>query len=159
MITIFLITAILGVGGTNLDTNAATLRIGSWLPRLGGTVTDGGGSVDLETNIDLRKREDMLLFEFELRPIEHLTLSLTAFDFSTNGSGAFVGNKTFGGIAFNNGNLWSAKASMQSVALEAAWDYWRPYPRGDKTMLTFSPVGGVQWYLSLIHISEPTRPY
>ena len=64
MITVFLITAILGVGGTNLDTNAATLRIGSWLPRLGGTVTDGGGSVDLETNIDLRKREDTLLFEF-----------------------------------------------------------------------------------------------
>ena len=156
MITIFLITAILGVDGTNLDTNAATLRIGSWLPRLGGTVTDGGGGVDLETNIDLRTREDTLLFEFELRPIEHLTVSLTAFDFSTNGSGAFTGNKTFSGIAFDNGNLWSAKTSMQSVALEAAWDYWRPYPRGSKTMLTFSPVGGVQWYGTSFEIQNET---
>jgi hypothetical protein len=35
---------------------------------------------------------------------------------------------------------------MQSVAFEAAWDYWRPYPRGGKTMFTLSPVVGVQWY-------------
>ena len=67
MITAVLLTAMLGVEGTNLDANAATLRIGSWLPRLGGTVADGGGSVDLESNIDLRKREETLLFEFGIR--------------------------------------------------------------------------------------------
>ncbi len=146
MIATSVLAAVLCVQGTNLDTDVATLRFGAWLPRLGGTVTDGGGAIDFETNIDLRSREDVVLVEFELRPVEQLTLSLTAFDFSTTGNGSFVGNKTFGGVAFNDGDLWNGKTTMQSVSVEAAWDYWQPYPRGGDTMFTLSPVVGVQWY-------------
>ena len=156
MISVFILASVLCTDGTNLEPDAATFRIGAWLPRLGGTLSDGGGDIDLETNIDLRKREDTLLFEFELRPIEHLTLSLTAFDFSTSGSGSFEGNKTFGSVVFNDGNLWSAKTTIQSVAIEAAWDYWRPYPRGEKTVLTFSPVVGAQWYGTTFDIQNET---
>ena len=156
MISLVVVTAILCSTGTNLDADAATLRVGSWLPRLGGTITDGGGAIDLESTIDLRHRENTLLAEFELRPVEHLTLMLTAFDFSTSGSGSFTGNKTFGGVAFNNGDLWSADTSMQSVAVEGAWEYWRPYPRGGSTMLTFSPILGVQWYGTSMTLQNET---
>tara|TARA_B110000196_G_C21099068_1_gene641627 strand:- start:278 stop:1063 length:786 start_codon:yes stop_codon:yes gene_type:complete len=156
MIATTILTIALCSQGTNLDRDAATLRIGTWLPRLGGTITDGGDAIDLEDNIDLRSREEIVLIEFELRPIEYLTLSITAFDFSTNGSGVFTGNKTFGGVPFNNGDLWSAKSTMQSVAFEAAWDYWRPYPRGGKTMFTLSPVVGVQWYGTSFDIENDT---
>ena len=156
MITATFLTALLTMQGTNLDTDAATLRIGAWLPRLGGTITDGGGAIDFESNIDLRSREDVVLVEFELRPIEHLTVSLTAFDFSTSGNGSFVGNKTFGGVAFNNGDLWSGKTTMQSVSAEAAWDYWRPYPRGGNTMFTLSPVVGAQWYGTGVDLQNDT---
>jgi hypothetical protein len=156
MIAMSILTSMLCVQGTNLDADVATLRIGAWLPRLGGTVANGGGAIDLETNIDLRSREDVVLVEFELRPIEHLTLSLTALDFSTSGSGSFVGNKTFGGVAFNDGDLWSGKTTMQSVSVEAAWDYWRPYPRGGETMFTFSPVIGAQWYGTSFDLQNDT---
>ncbi|MDP6693499.1 MAG: hypothetical protein QF444_04155, partial [Phycisphaerales bacterium] len=79
MITPTLLSAILCAGGTNLDSDAAMVRLGDWIPRLGGSVTDGGGAIDLETNIDLRSRESTFLAEFELRPIDKLTFSLTAF--------------------------------------------------------------------------------
>ncbi len=156
MIATPILAVVFCVQGTNLDTDAATLRIGAWLPRLGGTITDGGGAIDFETTIDLRSREDVALVEFELRPIEHLTLSLTAFDFSTSGNGSFVGNDTFGGVAFNNGDLWSGKITMQSVSVEGAWDYWRPYPRGGDTMFTLSPVVGAQWYGTSVGLQNDT---
>ncbi|MBC8522939.1 hypothetical protein H8D29_03330 [PVC group bacterium] len=156
MITPTLLSAILCAGGTNLDSDAAMVRLGDWIPRLGGSVTDGGGAIDLETNVDLRSRESTFLAEFELRPIDKLTFSLTAFDFSTSGRGAYTGNTSFGGVAFNNGDLWSADTTLQSVAVEAAWDYWRPYPRGGDTMLTFSPIVGVQWYGTSFNLQNNT---
>ena len=67
MILPVVVTTVLCFEGTNLDTDAATLRVGAWLPRLGGSIASGGGAIDLESNIDLRHRENTLLAEFELQ--------------------------------------------------------------------------------------------
>ena len=61
----------------------ATLRGGMWLPRLGGTITDGVGAVDLETNIDLRAGEGVPILEFQVEPVENIVMSFSFLDFFT----------------------------------------------------------------------------
>ena len=63
----------------------AMFRGGVWLPRLGGTITDGGGAIDFETNIDLRDQETVPLIEFKIEPIEDVVMGFSFFDFSTSG--------------------------------------------------------------------------
>jgi hypothetical protein len=146
MLVATLIAAAAVAQDTNLVERAAIVRPGVWLPRLGGTIQDGGAKLDLETDIFLRDREATFLGEFELRPVDHLTLEVSTFDFSVSNSGTFSGNTTFGGMALRNGDLWSGTVEMQSVGIEASWDMVRPYPRGGDTMLTFAPLLGAQWY-------------
>jgi len=128
------------------EQNPATFRIGTWIPRLGGTIQDGGGAIDLETNIKLDNRETVPLFEFSLRPVEDITFSLSVFDFSTSGSGLFKGNKTFGPMAMAAGDSWVASTSMQSVGFEAAWDVLTPFKTSEHATLSFAPVVGLRWY-------------
>ncbi len=123
----------------------ATLRGGVWMPRLGGTITDGG-SIDFETNIDLRTKETIPVLEFEVKPIQNIVMSLSFFDFSTSGNGSYNGNDTYGSVAFNSGDLWSATTDLQSVGVEASWEVWQPYKRGDNATLSFAPVAGLRWY-------------
>ncbi|MDP7005081.1 MAG: hypothetical protein QF718_02565 [Phycisphaerales bacterium] len=124
----------------------ATLRGGVWLPRLGGTVKDGGGEIDFETNVNLRDREVVPLIEFSLKPVTDLTTSFSFFDFSTDGSGSYVGNDTFGSMTLSNGDRWRGSTSIQSVGFEAAWDTWKPYESSDNVTLSFAPVAGFRWF-------------
>ena len=125
---------------------AATLRGGVWMPRMGGTITDGGGAIDFETNIDLRNKESIPVLEFQVKPVENIVMSLSFFDFSVSGSGAYRGNDTYGTMTLNDGDLWSGSTDMQSVGLEAAWQIWRPYKTGDDATLSFAPIAGLQWF-------------
>jgi hypothetical protein len=122
------------------------LRGGAWLPRLGGTITDGGGAIDFETNINLRDREVLPLLEFQVEPIDDVVLHLFFFDFSTSGNGAYAGNDTYGGMVMANGDAWSASTAIQSVSMEAAWEVWKPYKTSDDATLSFAPVVGLQWF-------------
>ncbi len=124
----------------------ATLRGGMWLPRLGGTITDGVGAVDLETNIDLRAGESVPILEFQVEPVQNIVMSLSFFDFSTSGSGSYRGNDVYGSMTLANGDLWSASIDIQSVCVEAAWEVWQPYKTGDDATLSFAPVAGLRWF-------------
>lgn len=124
----------------------ATMRGGVWMPRLGGTITDGGGAIDFETNIDLRDKESIPVLEFQVKPVENVVMSLSFFDFSVSGSGAYQGNDTFGIMTLNNGDAWSASTDMQSVGFEAAWQVWQPYKTGDEATLSFAPIAGLRWF-------------
>lgn len=124
----------------------ATLRGGLWMPRLGGTITDGGGAIDFETNIDLRKRESVPVLEFQVKPVENIVMSLSFFDFSVTGNGTYQGNDTYGTMTLNAGDLWSASTDMQSVGFEAAWQVWQPYQTGDRATLSFAPIAGLRWF-------------
>ncbi len=124
----------------------AQLRGGVWLPRLGGTITDGGGAVDFETNINLRNKESVPMIEFQVEPIADIVVSLSFFDFATDGSGSYSGNDTYGGMALANGDLWSASTDLQSVGFEAAWEVWQPYDAGDATTLSFAPIASMRWF-------------
>lgn len=119
---------------------------GVWLPRLGGTITDGGGAVDFETNIDLRSQESIPVLEFQVEPVQNIVMSLSFFDFSTSGSGSYQGNDVYGSMTLANGDLWSASTDMQSVGFEAAWEVWQPYDTGDAATLSFAPVAGLRWF-------------
>ncbi|MBT5136938.1 MAG: hypothetical protein HOH93_01925 [Phycisphaerae bacterium] len=132
--------------GTQGVQEPATLRGGAWLPRLGGTITDGGGAIDYETNIDMRDREVLPLLEFQVEPIDDIVVALFFFDFSTSGNGTFVGGDTYGGMVMTNGDAWSASTDIQSVSMEAAWEVWEPYKSGDDDTLSFAPVVGLQWF-------------
>jgi hypothetical protein len=124
----------------------AQLRGGVWLSRLGGTITDGGGAVDFETNIDLRHKESVPMIEFQVEPIADIVVSLSFFDFATSGSGSYNGNDTYGGMALTNGDLWSASTDLQSVGFEAAWEIWQPYDAGDAAILSFAPIASMRWF-------------
>ena len=125
----------------------ATLRGGLWMPRLGGTITDGGGAIDFETNIDLRKRESVPVLEFQVKPVENIVMSLSFFDFSVTGNGTYQGNDAYGTMTLNAGDLWSASTDMQSVGFEAAWQVWQPYQTGDRATLSFAPIAGLRWFV------------
>ncbi|MBC8310398.1 MAG: hypothetical protein H8E83_07790 [Planctomycetes bacterium] len=124
----------------------AMVRGGVWLPRLGGTITDGGGAIDFEANIDLHNKESVPLIEFTVEPIQDIVMSLSFFDFEASGSGTYSGNDTYGGMVMANGNEWSGSTAIQSVGFEAAWEVWKPYHTGDSTTLSFAPVVGFRWF-------------
>ena len=124
----------------------AIMRGGVWLPRLGGTISDGGDPVNFETNINLRSQETVPMIEFSVKPIENVEMSLSFFDFSISGNGTYVGNDTYGGMALTAGNRWSASTDMQSVGVEAAWEIWQPYETSDTASLSFAPVAGIRWF-------------
>ncbi len=124
----------------------AVLRGGVWMPRLGGTITDGGGEIDFETNIDLRSKETVPMLEFQIEPVEDIVMSLSFFDFSTSGSGLYVGNDTYGPMTLANGDLWSGSTTIQSVGVGAAWEVWRPYKTSDAASLSFAPVASFRWF-------------
>lgn len=124
----------------------AMMRGGVWLPRLGGTITDGGGAIDFETNIDLRRRETIPVIEFKVKPVQDVVMSISFFDFSVAGSGAYVGNDTYGSMVMTNGDLWAASTDMQSVGFEAAWEVWKPYKTDNGATLSFAPVAGLRWF-------------
>jgi hypothetical protein len=124
----------------------ATLRGGVWLPRLGGTIADGGGAIDFETNIELRAQESVPVLEFKVEPVQNIVMSLSFFDFSTSGSGTYRGADTYGSMTMNNGDLWTASTDLQSVGFEAAWEVWQPYKTADDATLSFAPVAGLRWF-------------
>lgn len=140
MLAALLLAAAADAPATNLVEQPAFVRIGAWIPRLSGFVQDGGGELDLETEIDLHSHETTVLGEFELRPVEQLTLRLSAYEFAVSGSGTIATADTFGGMALSIGDAWSADVAMRDLSLEAAWDYWQPYPRGGDAVLTFAPL-------------------
>jgi hypothetical protein len=149
MLNILLLSLCIGAQDTEVAEVADTpalIRMGAWMPRLGGTIEDGGGKIDFETNIDLRKKETVPLFEFSLKPTVDIAVSLSFFDFSVAGSGLFQGNETFDSVVFNNGDNWSGSTDMQSVGVEASWSVWQPYETSDVATLTFAPVGGLRWF-------------
>ena len=125
--------------------NPAPVQFGNWLPRLMGTMKDGE-SVDFEFNIDLHDQESTPTVSFSLIPTGDITMSLSVFDFSTSGSGAFSGNRSFGSMTMLSGDAYRASVGVASVGLMAAWDTMKPYQTSDAAALIFAPIAGLQWY-------------
>ena len=124
----------------------AVLEFDNWVPRLAGTMHDGGGNIDLESNISLHDEEATPYISFSLLPINDITVSVSVYDFSTSSSGSFSGNKTFGSMTLQTGDSYEASIDIASVGWEAAWDTVKPYENSDSTSLTFAPIVGLQWY-------------
>ena len=124
----------------------AVLELDNWVPRLAGTMHDGGGNIDLESNVKVHNEEATTFVSFSLIPINDITLSVAVFDFSTSSTGSFSGNRTFGSMTLENGDTYDATIGITSVGWEAAWDTVKPYEKSDSTSLTFAPIVGLQWY-------------
>lgn len=124
----------------------AVVQLDHWIPRLTGTMSDGGGNIDFESNIDLHDQESTPTVSFSLIPINDITTSISVFDFSTSSSGTFEGNRTFGSMSIQNGDAYDASIRLSSIGWEAAWDAGKPYETSDRASLTFAPIAGLQWY-------------
>lgn len=124
----------------------AVVQLDSWFPRLAGAISDGGGNVDLESNIILHDQESIPAISFSLIPVDDITTSISVFDFSTSGSGTFSGNRSFGSMTMLNGDAYEASTSITSIGWEAAWDAGKPYATSEGVSLTFAPIVGLQWY-------------
>ncbi len=146
MLEVVLISLCFGLQDVEPTQPQALIRAGVWLPRLGGTIEDGGGEIDFETSIDLRTKETIPLVEFSITPIKDITMTMSFFDFSTSGTGQFVGNDVFGGMEMRDGDSWSATTKLQSVGIEASWNIWTPYSTDGNATLSFAPVVGIRWF-------------
>ncbi len=124
----------------------AVLELDYWVPRLAGTMHDGGGTINLESNITVHNSEATPFVSFSLIPINDITLSVAVYDFSTSSAGSFSGNRTYGSMTLDNGDSYEARIGITSVGWEAAWDTVKPYEKSESTSLTFAPIAGLQWY-------------
>lgn len=124
----------------------ALLELDNWIPRLAGTMQDGGGTINLESNVIVHDEEATPFVSFSLIPINDITLSVAVYDFSTSSTGSFSGNRTFGSMALENGDSYDASIGITSVGWEAAWETVKPYEKSKDTSLTFAPIVGLQWY-------------
>jgi hypothetical protein len=138
------------------------LLAGVWLPRLNGDSALGPGApdIDLDDVLGLDDREAALNFELAVRMEEICELILGGFDFSTDSSGLFSGNATFGNLTLNDGDPYKAAFDITSVSAEVAVALWRPYADDSGTTgesnnrtrdgryavdLRFSPVFGMRY--------------
>jgi hypothetical protein len=126
--------------------NPAVLELDNWVPRLVGTMHDGGRSINFESNIKVHNEEATPIISLSLIPIHDITLSVSVYDFSTSSTGSFLGNRTFGSMTLENGDTYNTTIDMTSVGWEAAWDTVKPYEKSDSTSLTFAPIVGLRWY-------------
>jgi hypothetical protein len=124
----------------------AVLEIDDWIPRLAGTIQDGGGAIDLESNINIHDEEATPFISFSLIPINDITISVYVFDFSISGTGTFAGNKTFASMTMGNGDSYRSSVGITSVGWEAAWNTVKPFEQSDSATLTFAPIVGLQWF-------------
>ena len=124
----------------------ASLRAGAWMPRLAGTILDGGSPIDLEANISIHDAETVPLIEFNLSPTNSVSVSCSVFDFETRGNGTYSGNDNYGGVSFVTGDSWSSKVAMQSVGFNTSLSMIEPYRTSNDATLTFAPVIGVRWF-------------
>jgi hypothetical protein len=124
----------------------AVFTFDNWIPRLSGTMQDGGGFLDMESNFDVHDEEATPYISFSLIPINDVTVSVSVYDFSISESGVFSGNKTFGSMAMGNGDSYNATIGITSVEWEASWDTVKPYAKSAGTALTFAPIVGLQWF-------------
>jgi hypothetical protein len=81
MLEVALISLCFGLQDVEPTQPQALIRAGVWLPRLGGTIEDGGGEIDFETSIDLRTKKTIPLVEFSITPIEDITMTMSFFYF------------------------------------------------------------------------------
>ena len=126
--------------------NLASLRGGAWIPRLAGTILDGGTPIDLETNVSMHDAEKSPLVEFNLNPMNSISVSCSVFDFETKGSGAYSGIDNYGEASFVTGDSWNAHIAIQSVGFNASLNMIEPYPSSNNATLTFAPVIGMRWF-------------
>ena len=124
----------------------AVVQLDHWIPRLMGTMSDGGGNIDFESNINLHDQESTPTVSFSLIPTNDITMSISVYDFSSSGSGTFEGNRSFGSMTMQNGDAYEASMGITSIGWEAAWDVGKPYETSDRASLTFAPIAGLQWY-------------
>ncbi|MHC4764826.1 MAG: hypothetical protein ACYTF2_06940 [Planctomycetota bacterium] len=105
------------------------LLAGVWLPRLNGDSALGPGApdIDLDDVLGLDDKEVTLNLELTVRMNEIWELILSGFDFSTDVSGYFPGNATFGSLTLNDGDRYKAEFDITSVSTEIAVALWRPY--------------------------------
>jgi hypothetical protein len=93
-------------------------KIGVWFPRLKGDAGLDTGEISFEDQLDLADSESVFTGELTLRKDDRWTLLFTAFDFSTEASGRFIGNDRFGSLDLSPGDPYHAEVDFTSVGVE-----------------------------------------
>ncbi|MCI0675046.1 MAG: hypothetical protein L0Y42_04640 [Phycisphaerales bacterium] len=127
------------------------VSIGAWVPRAGGEVRLGQTSprLSLEFDFDLDSSDTVPNVELSMRKNDRWELGLSGFDFSTESSGAFPLDATFGSLTLAAGDPFEASLDMTSFAMELAYwpESWHPYSLhvdGSSVDLKFFWGGGIR---------------
>lgn len=96
-----------------------------WFPRLDGTTSNGGSSIDLGSGLDLNSTEATFDGTAELR-WNRWELALSGFAFDTSGTVTTATPISWGGVTAATGDSVSSSFDLDSVAFEAGYALWRP---------------------------------
>jgi hypothetical protein len=131
------------------------LLAGAWLPRLNGDAAEGPGAPDisLEDSLSLDDQEAAPNLELTIRTHEIWEVILSGFDFSTESSGTFSGNATFGSVVLNDGDAFKADFDITSIAAEVAVAVYRPFADGAKRAETMDNRTADGRYIADLRIS------
>lgn len=130
------------------------LDTGVWIARLDGNVALGANSgrsnLRLKEDFDLNDSEIEFNAELTVRFDDRWYLRATGFEFSTDTQNTFVGNASFGSLALNDGDSFSASADILSVSIEGGLDLFRPLPDWrrpelSRTSLRVSGIAGARY--------------
>ena len=104
---------------------------GVWLPRLVGTVAQGGGDIRVHDEFELNNNEATLNLELTVRKAEFWELWFGGFDFSSSTAGPFRGaGQSFGSLVLANGTPYVSTFEMTSIAADLSVAVWRPFADG-----------------------------
>lgn len=140
------------------------LTADAWFPRLDGTTSNGGASIDLGDGLDLEDTEPTIDGVAEFR-WNRWQLAISGFAFGTNGTVQASEPLSWGGVAVATGDSVNSSFDLDSAAFEAGYALWRPLadqpwpwsetvrnvrntaPNGDyRGDLSFVPFAGGRWF-------------
>jgi opacity protein-like surface antigen len=123
-----------------------TVTAGAWIPRLGGNSSLGGGTISVEDQLDLDDAEATLNLEVAFRKANGWQLQIGGFDFSTDTSGEFIGDGTFGSLHLTDGTPYWSGVDITSLSLDLSYDLGLTGTRpGDPAHLRIAPEFGLRF--------------
>jgi hypothetical protein len=134
------LSVLLAIPPLQVDVTAA-----AWLPRLKGTTTLEGGSLDLDADLSLRDADALPVGELMLLKDQRWHLRLDGLRCERRAAGPFPGTARFGALTLTEGDAFSTEVEVMSLGADFGGVLWSRPRTADVAQLRVLPTLGVRW--------------